>query len=42
MKLSEATLSILGECLDKFIYSSLQARLLEVFPAGMVHVQPAT
>lgn len=42
MKLSETTLSILGECWEKFICSSLLARLLEVFPAGVVHVRPAT
>ena len=42
MKLYGATLSILGECWEKIICSSLLARLLEVFPAGVVHVRPAT
>ena len=42
MKLSGATLSILGECWGKIICSSLLARLLEVFSARMVHLQPAT
>ena len=31
-----------GRMLGKFICSSLLARLLEVFPAGMAHLQPAT
>ena len=32
-KLSETILSILGDCWEKFICSSLPARLMEEFPA---------
>ena len=43
IKLSEAILSILGDCWEKFIrLSSLPARLMEEFPASKVHLQPAT
>ena len=42
IKLSEAILSILGDCWEKFICSSLPARLMEEFPASKVHLQPAT
>ena len=38
IKLSEAILSILG---DKFICSTLLARLMEEFPASKMHLQPA-
>ena len=41
-KLSKAILSNCGVCWKKFIYSSLQARLMEEFPASKVHIQPAT
>ena len=41
-QLSEAILSILGDCWEKFICSSLPARLMEEFPASTVHLQPAT
>ena len=37
MKLSEAILSILG---DKFICSTLLARLMEEFPASKMRLQP--
>ena len=40
IKLSEAILSILRDCWEKFICSSLLARLLEEFPASKVHMQP--
>ena len=42
IKLSEAILGILGDCWEKFICSSLPARLMEEFPASKVHLQPAT
>ena len=44
IKLSEVILSILGsrDCWEKFISSSLPARLMEEFPASKVHLQPAT
>ena len=35
-------LSILGECWEKRICSSLLARLMEEFPASKMHLQPAT
>ena len=41
-KLSETILSILGDCWEKFICSSLPARLMEEFPASKVHLQPPT
>ena len=43
IKLSEAIFSILGECWEKYICSSLPAaRLTEGLPASKVHLQPAT
>ena len=39
IKLSEAILSILGDFWEKFICSSLPARLMEEFPASKVHLQ---
>ena len=44
IKLSEAHLSILGDCWKKFICSSLPASLMEEFPASKVHlhVHPET
>ena len=44
IKLSEAKLSILGDCWEKFISSSLPASLTKEFPASMVHlhVHPET
>ena len=42
IKLSEAILSVLGDCWEKFISSSLPARLMEDFPASKVHPKPAT
>ena len=42
IKLSEAILRILGDCWEKFICSSLPARLMEEFPVSKVHLQPAT
>ena len=43
IKLSEAIFSILGDCWEKCICSSLPAaRLTEGFPASKVHLQPAT
>ena len=42
IKLSEAILGILGDCWEKFICSSLPARLIKEFPASKVHLQPAT
>ena len=42
IKISEAILSILGDCWEKFICSSLPARLMKRFPASKVHLQPAT
>ena len=42
INLSEKILSILGDCWEKFICSSLPARLMEKFPASKVHLQPAT
>ena len=41
IKLSEAILKILEGCWEKFICSSLLARLLEEFQASKVHLQPA-
>ena len=41
-KLSLAILSILGDCLEKFICSSLPARLMEEFLASKEYLQPAT
>ena len=41
IKLSEAILSILGDCWEKCICSSFPARLVEEFPASKVHLQPA-
>ena len=40
IKLSKAILSMLGVCWEKFICSSLPARLTEEFPASKVHLQP--
>ena len=44
IKLSEAHLSILGDCWEKLICSSLPASLMEEFPASKVHlyVHPET
>ena len=43
IKLSEAILSILGDCWETFIcLSSLPSRLKEEFPASKVHLQAAT
>ena len=42
INLSETILSILGDCWEIFICSSLPARLMEEFPASKVHLQPAT
>ena len=42
IKISEAILSILGDCWEKCICSSLPARLMKRFPASKVHLQPAT
>ena len=42
IKLSEAILSILGGCWKKVICTTLPASLMEEFPAGKVHLQPAT
>ena len=39
--MSEAILSILGDCWETFICSSLPARLMKRFPASKVHLQPA-
>ena len=39
-KHSEAILSILGDCCEKFVCSSLPAKLMEEFPASKVHLQP--
>ena len=39
IKLSEAIFSILGDCWEKFICSSLPARLVEEFLASKVHLQ---
>ena len=41
-KLSLAILSILGDCLEKFICSSLPSRLMEEFLASKEYLQPAT
>ena len=38
--MSEAILNILGDCWEKFICSSLPARLMKRFPASKVHLQP--
>ena len=32
----------MGDCWEKFICSSLPARLMEEFPASKAHLQPAT
>ena len=40
IKLSEANISILRDCWEKFICFSLLARLMEEFPASKVHIQP--
>ena len=44
IKLSEANLSILGDCWEKFVSSSLPASLTKEFPASMVllHLHPET
>ena len=42
IKLCESILSILGDCWEKCICSSLSARLMEEFPASKVHLQLAT
>ena len=42
IKLSEAILNILGGCWKKGICTTLPASLMEEFPAGKVHLQPAT
>ena len=42
INLSETILSILGDCWEIFICSSLPARLMEEFPASKVLLQPAT
>ena len=38
--MSEAILSILGDCWEKFICSSLPARLMKRFPTSKGHLQP--
>ena len=40
IKLSLAILSVLGDCLEKFICSSLPARLMEEFLASKEYLQP--
>ena len=42
MKISEAILSILGDCCEEFICFSLPGGLMEEFPASKVHLQLAT
>ena len=42
IKLSEAIFSILKDIWEKIICSSRPARLMEEFPDGKVHLQPAT
>ena len=42
IKLSEAILSILGDCWEKFFCSTPPARLTEEFPASRVHLQHST
>ena len=42
IKLSETILSILGDCWEKCISSSLPARLMVEFTASKVHLQPTT
>ena len=42
IKVSEAILSILGDCWEKFICSSLPARLMEEFRPSKMQLQPAT
>ena len=41
-KVSEAILNILEDCWEKFICSSLPARLMDEFPASKVHLKPTT
>ena len=41
IKFSEAILSILGNCWEKCICSSLPVKLMKEFPANKVHLQPA-
>ena len=42
LKLPEAISSILGNCWEKFICSTLPARLMEEFSASKVHLQHST
>ena len=42
IQLSETILSILGDCWEKFICSSLPGRLMGEFPASKVHLQSIT